>query len=92
MTIRMKRRKMTINIYLLAKKIHRLLVLIITTLGLLMTISGIILKYGITTLNLDLGLIRYLHSQLSVLFTIVLILMTISGIILYLFPILKKRK
>ena len=79
--------------YLLAKKLHRILVLIITILSLLMALTGLILKYPALSLNLiNLGLVRYLHNQLSPLFGIVLTLMIITGIWMYLYPALQKRK
>ncbi len=86
-------KKMT-KIYLLAKKIHRMLVLMITFLSLLMGATGLMLKYP--TLNffglIDLGLARYLHNQLSPLFGIGLTLMITTGVWMYLYPALQKRK
>jgi len=79
--------------YLLAKKFHRILVLIITVFSLLMGITGLMLKYPTLSFNLiNLGLVRYLHNQLSPLFGIVLFVMIITGGWMYLYPELKKRK
>ena len=79
--------------YLFAKKVHRILVLIITVISLLMALTGLILKYPALNLNLfDLGLIRYLHNQLSPLFGIVLFAMIITGIWMYLYPVLMKHQ
>lgn len=78
--------------YLISKKIHRILVLIITVLSLLMALTGLMLKYPAFNLNLiNLGLVRYLHNQLSPLFGIVLTLMIITGVWMYLYPELQKR-
>jgi len=79
--------------YLFAKKVHRILVLIITVISLLMALTGSILKYPILSFNLfDLNLIRYLHNQLSPFFGIVLTFMIITGIWMYFYPELQKRK
>jgi hypothetical protein len=84
---------MTTKLYILSRKIHRILVMIISVIGILMAITGVILKYPFISKNLsflDLGLIRYLHNNLSPYFTIVFLLMSITGIFMYLFPLLKK--
>ncbi|MFA6391660.1 MAG: PepSY domain-containing protein [Patescibacteria group bacterium] len=84
------------NLYLFSKKIHRYLVIIIMSLGLLMTISGSLLKFPkiaseyLTFINM--GLIRYLHNQLSTYFGIVLFLMILTGAWMYFYPMWKQKK
>jgi hypothetical protein len=79
-----------INRYLLSKKIHRMLVIIISFLTLAMTSTGFALKYPTRAL-FNPGLTRFLHNQLSLIFTLVLILMACSGLLMYLYPLLIKR-
>lgn len=73
-----------INLYLLAKKIHRLLVLLITFLTVVMAGTGILMKYSIAVI--DLGMTRYIHNKLSVIFTVTLGLMALTGLLMYLIP------
>lgn len=82
------------NIYLLFRKIHRVLVLLITFSTLLMTFTGIILKYPriTNTIPLNLVSVRNLHNLASPFFSIVLVLMMISGIVMYFYPIWIKKK
>ena len=85
---------MSTNLYLLAKKIHRLLVLIIAVIGVLMAGTGILLKYTFISKKLifiDLGLIRSLHNNLSPYFAVVFLGMLITGLVMYLFPMLKNK-
>ncbi len=90
-----KKSKMT-KLYILAKKIHRLLVLIILVLALLMMGTGILMKFptlvtnGLTFINLS--YVRYLHNQLSVYFSAVLAGMIITGSWMYLYPIIIRRR
>jgi len=82
------------NLYLLAKKIHRMIVLIIIVVGLLMAGTGTLLKYSFVSEKLtfiDLGLIRFLHNNLSPVFSIVFLGMLITGFIMYLFPMLRNK-
>ncbi len=73
------------NYYLLAKKIHRLLILFITTLGLSMASTGLAMKYPVLFdwFSLDPVTIRWIHSTLSTYFAIVLFLMMITGLCMY---------
>ena len=83
-----------INLYVLSRKIHRILVLIISVIGLLMAGTGIMLKYTFISERLtfiDLGLIRFLHNNLSPYFAIVFFAMFITGLFMYLFPLLQKK-
>lgn len=85
-----------IQTYLLSKKIHRILVVLMLFLTLIMAGTGIMLKY-LSFFDrhfhfIDLGLVRYLHNSLSVVFTIVLLLMALSGTLMYFIPYIQSRK
>jgi hypothetical protein len=76
------------TIYMNMRKLHRFFVLIIIALGLLMAITGIMIKYML----FDAGMARYIHNNISVIFTAVLIIMTCSGAFMYSYPIYTRRK
>lgn len=80
------------NIYLLAKKIHRLLILFVTILGLAMVSTGLMMKYPVLFdwFLLDPGTIRWIHSTLSTYFAIVLLSMMVTGLAMYF--VLKARR
>ena len=82
-----------IKLYLFSKKIHRILVIVIITLGIIMSVTGTTLKYPFFArlFNLDLGLIRQLHNNLSPFFVVVLLLMSLTGLMMYSYPLLRKR-
>ena len=82
------------NLYILSRKIHRILVLMISVIGLLMAVTGIFLKYTFISEKLtfiDLGLIRFLHNNLSPYFVIVFLGMLITGLMMYIFPFIIKK-
>lgn len=79
----------TIKALILARKIHRLFVLLTSVIVLIMATTGIILKYPIVFSNLsfvDIGLIRFLHNSLSPYFAFILLVMVVTGLILYIGP------
>lgn len=84
------------NAYQLSRKIHRLLVLLITALALVMSGSGLLLKYpefvsrSLSFINL--GLLRYVHNRLSPWFGALLALMALTGVVMYFYPVYTKRK
>jgi uncharacterized iron-regulated membrane protein len=78
--------------YVLSRKLHRFLVLILTAMTLIMAASGIAIKYYWQPFGLDLGLLRYVHNQLSLIFTIALSLMALSGLCMYFFPAWKSAE
>jgi len=92
----MRRKKKMINLFLFSKKIHRYLVIIIISLGLLMTTSGVLLKFPEIASNyltfINMGFVRYIHNQLSTYFGIALFLMTLTGTWMYFYPMWKQRK
>ena len=66
---------MTTKLYLLSKKLHRLLVLIIAVMTVIMGGTGLLLKYEFITEKLQfisIGLIKYIHSSLSIYFVLAL--------------------
>jgi len=78
-----------INYLSIARKIHRLLVLILTSFSLVMAFTGLLLKYPFYSSMfkfLNLGMIRYIHNQLSPWLTITLFLMAVSGVLMYFSP------
>lgn len=85
-----------INLYIFARKTHRLLVLILTVLTLVMAGTGVVLRYISFFLkvfpSLDINLLRYVHNKLSPYFSIALVLMAISGLYMYLHVWWIKRK
>lgn len=78
------------KLYLFAKKIHRFLVLLISTIGILMAGTGILLKYKPDFINL--GSVRLVHNSLSPYFALVFLGMMITGLIMYIFPLIQKRQ
>ena len=82
------------NLYLFAKKIHRFLVLLISTIGILMAGTGTLLKFTVISEKLsfvDMEQIRLIHNNLSPYFAVVFLGMLITGLIMYLFPMLKNK-
>lgn len=82
------------NIYLLSKKIHRLLVVLISFSIILMTATGLMMKYPRITnvIPFNLVSVRTLHNLASPIFSIILVLMMVTGIIMYFYPVLTNRK
>lgn len=78
--------------YLKAKKLHRFLVLIIVILGLIMMVTGSVMKYPQLFSFLDPLAARRLHSTISTFFSITLFFMATSGLVMYLYPAYQKRK
>lgn len=79
------------NLLILARKIHRILVLIIITISLIMMTTGVLMKYSFMNIfRFDMAAVRYLHNQVSALFSFTLIFMIVTGSYLYIFPYLKK--
>jgi cytochrome b subunit of formate dehydrogenase len=76
------------KVYLFAKKIHRLLVIIILTTGIVMAVTGLFMYSG-NYLSWDPLMVRILHHQLSIIFTLVLGLMGLTGSYLFIFPYLR---
>ncbi len=79
------------HIYLIAKKLHRLLVVLIILLGIIMTITGYMMKMGLY-FPFDPLAIRMIHSTISLYFTGVLGLMSLTGLYMFIFPYLGKKQ
>ncbi|MFA6909225.1 MAG: hypothetical protein WC289_05095 [Patescibacteria group bacterium] len=84
------------NTFTITKKIHRMLMLMIMTIGLFMAATGLLLRYQSFTSEyfplLSLGQIRFLHNKLSVYFAIILILMIITGLWMYFYPVVTRHR
>jgi hypothetical protein len=87
--------KMMSKIQYWLRLLHRVFVIIISTVSLVMAGTGIAMKYPNIVLRLvpvlDLGMVRSIHNQLSFVFTFVLFCMVISGLYMYFYPIIIKR-
>jgi len=82
------------NLYLFAKKIHRFLVILISTIGILMAGTGTLLKFTVISEKLsfvDMEQVRLIHNNLSPYFTAVFLGMLITGLIMYFYPMLKNK-
>lgn len=73
--------------YLKSRKIHRFLAVFAVVFGLLMSVTGAVLKYGLPSQRQA----RILHNAMSPLFTLLLLGMIITGLFIFLFPYLKKK-
>jgi hypothetical protein len=82
-----------INLYLLSKKIHRILVLIISMLTIIMGGTGLLMKYPSIAQRffVNKGFITYIHNNLSIYFVLALGLMMLTGLYMYFFPVLRKK-
>lgn len=83
------------NIYLTSKKVHRFLVISIVILALIMSLTGMLLKFpqiAAVFTFISLSSARNLHSQVSFFFSLCLFLMAASGLILYLYPFYLKQR
>lgn len=80
--------------YLLSKKIHRLLVLLMVVSTLVMAVTGVFLKYGSLrdTFGVDGLWVRTLHNIASPFCASILVLMTVSGVVMYFYPMWVQRK
>jgi hypothetical protein len=82
------------KLYLLAKKVHRITLVVFVILGGTMASTGLLLKYFrvALALKLNLSLIRELHSTTSTFFAVVFVFMAASGIIMYIAPLVRKKQ
>ncbi len=84
------------KLYTFCKAFHRVLVLVMLTIGLCMVLTGLLMKYP--QLNESLlpffkpALVRFLHNSLSIYFSIVLLLMMLTGAWMYLYPFLMRHR
>lgn len=84
------------KLYLLAKKIHRILFWLMLFFIFMMASTGSLMKFNAFTTKylgfLDLGMVRFLHNSLSPYFTGVLGLMALTGLVMYFFPMMRKER
>ncbi len=84
------------KLFLIARKIHRLLVLIITALMLVMAGTGVVMRYPAFFLEkfpkLNAGQLRFVHNKISTYFSVILALMVITGLYMYLHQWWARRK
>ena len=84
------------SLYLLSKRFHRYLVLIILGLTLVMAGTGFLLRYpqwaGWLPTWFDIGKVRYLHGQVSTYFAIAMVIMAITGAYMYFHTLWVQRK
>ena len=76
---------------LLSRKTHRLLVVVVVTLGLIMMITGAVMKYPDLVTFIYPFAARQLHGFVCTFFFIVLFVMMATGGFLYLFPWFTKQ-
>lgn len=91
--MKMKGRMMMTKIYIISRIIHRILVVIIVISTIIMTLTGIVLKFNSLSdlLKIDLTMIRFIHNNFSIVFSIILFFMILTGLIMYIYPILRKK-
>lgn len=84
------------SLFLLSKRLHRYLVLIILGLTLVMAGTGVFLRYPSWSVWLptwfDMGQVRYLHNQVSTYFAIALGVMVLTGAFMYFNTLWVQRK
>ena len=76
---------MTPQLYILSRKIHRLMVIIIVALSLVMMVTGLNMKYGWFFLNYSFA--REIHGILGPYFAIALTINIITGFYMYLYTL-----
>ena len=79
----------------IARRIHRLCVLVVIILGLIMMVTGLTMKYAFIARAfpfIDPSYARYLHSTASQYFALILLIMMVTGGYMFLYPYLLKRK
>lgn len=82
------------QLYVYARKIHRLLVLVMVVLTVIMTITGSIMKYLFAVhlfFFISPALARYVHNMTSPFFSITLVAMAITGLYMYWYPIIRSK-
>ena len=83
------------NLYLIARKLHRFFAALSLIIILLMSLTGVVLKFPLFFIKLRLVNImfaRSIHNLLSPFAAIALLIMAITGLIMYLYPILRKKQ
>ncbi len=71
-----------IKLAALCRKLHRLCVSLIVTFGVVMLVTGTMMKFGLDAV----GSARLLHNLLSPAFSIIFVVMMLTGLVLYIQP------
>jgi hypothetical protein len=79
------------KLYLVAKKMHRVLVVLIILLTIPMSLTGVMMKTG-NYFPFDPLAIRMIHSTISLYFTGVFGAMSLTGLYMFIFPYLKNKQ
>lgn len=74
-----------------SRKIHRLLLFFVVTLGLTQMITGLIMKYPDVLPAIDQGSTRLLHFQTATYFSVAFIAQMLTGLVMYVTPWIIKR-
>lgn len=72
------------QVYILARKIHRISLFFVVVLGLVQLTTGIMMKYGIGNLLTA----RSLHNAVSIYFALAFAIQMLTGIYMYIHPFL----
>lgn len=81
------------KLYVYARKIHRLLVLLMVVLTVVMTLTGSMMKYPLAVRLLfffDPVFARSIHNLISPLFSFVLLGMVVTGLYMYVYPKIRR--
>lgn len=84
-----------VQLFQWAKTLHRLSMFGMVGLGLIMGLTGSLLKFEVISSVIpvfDLQLVRYLHNELSPFFSLFFGVMSLTGIYMYWFPWYSKRQ
>jgi hypothetical protein len=79
------------QLFLLSKKIHRWLVLLILLLTICMVATGLMMYFG-NFLSFSPTTIRVFHNRISMGFSIVLGTMALTGLCMFIFPYVKNKQ
>lgn len=81
------------NVMIISRKIHRMLVVIISFLGIIMMSTGSVIKFpGVFGgIGIDIYLMREVHNIVSTFFSIAFTGMAVSGLVMFLYPKFIKR-
>lgn len=82
------------QLYIYARMMHRLLVLVMVVLTLIMAITGSMMKYPLAVrliFFLDPVFARYIHNMISPFFSFALLGMAATGLYMYFYPMIRRN-
>jgi hypothetical protein len=81
------------NPMIISRKIHRILVIIISILGFVMMTTGTIIKFPeiFVSFGINVYFMREIHNTFSIFFSIIFFGMAVTGIVMYVYPILLRK-